>query len=241
MFNNIDRKIKGLAVFYTIVGIIGSIIGAIFYWVNDAILIGFLILIFGILASWIGSFMLYGFGELISKSSNIEERIKKLQFLTVCQNSNQNNKYNDLLCKVNEDIVNKLFKEHLIQVAHNEDSVKEETTNVDCDIKTVKEETTNVDCNIKTVKEETTNADCDIKTIKEISTNNILIRFKIANFQPSYNDKLIGRVLQIEHVTNADISPEGILTCYYDDTIKTPSDVLSLKKLIKSQIAKKND
>lgn len=227
MFNNIDRKIKGLAVFYTIVGIIGSIIGAILYWINNAILIGFIILILGILASWIGSFVLYGLGELISKSSNIEEGIKRLQFLTVCQNSNQSNKYNDLLCKVNEDIVNELFKEHLIQIAHNEDSVKEETTNVDC--------------NIKTVKEETTNADCDIKTIKEISTNNILIRFKIANFQPSYNDKLIGRVLQIEHVTNADISPEGILTCYYDDTIKTPSDVLSLKKLIKSQIAKKND
>lgn len=227
MFNNIDRKIKGLAVFYTIVGIIGSIIGAILYWINNAILIGFIILILGILASWIGSFVLYGLGELISKSSNIEEGIKRLQFLTVCQNSNQSNKYNDLLCKVNEDIINELFKEHLTQAARNEDTVKEETNNVDCDI--------------KTVKEETTNADCDIKTIKEISTNNILIRFKIANFQPSYNDKLIGKIMQIEHVTNADISPEGLLTCYYDDTIKTPSDVLSLKKLIKSQIAKKND
>lgn len=227
MFNNIDRKIKGLAVFYTIVGIIGSIIGAILYWINNAILIGFIILILGILASWIGSFVLYGLGELISKSSNIEEGIKRLQFLTVCQNSNQSNKYNDILCKVNEDIVNELFKEHLTQAARNEDTVKEETNNVDCDI--------------KTVKEETTNADCDIKTIKEISTNNILIRFKIANFQPSYNDKLIGKIMQIEHVTNADISPEGLLTCYYDDTIKTPSDVLSLKKLIKSQIAKKND
>lgn len=241
MFNNIDRKIKGLAVFYTIVGIIGSIIGAIFYWVNGDILTGFIILIFGILASWTGSFVLYGLGELISKSSNIEEGIKRLQFLTVCQNSNQSNKYNDLLCKVNEDIVNELFKEHLTQAARNEDTVKEETNNVDCDIKTIKEETTNADCDIKTVKEETTNADCDIKTIKEISTNNILIRFKIANFQPSYNDKLIGKIMQIEHVTNADISPEGLLTCYYDDTIKTPSDVLSLKKLIKSQIAKKND
>ena len=227
MFNNIDRKIKGLAVFYTIVGIIGSIIGAILYWINNAILIGFIILILGILAAWIGSFVLYGLGELISKSSNIEEGIKRLQFLTVCQNSNQSNKYNDLLCKVNEDIINELFKEHLTQAARNEDTVKEETNNVDCDI--------------KTVKEETTNADCDIKTIKEISTNNILIRFKIANFQPSYNDKLIGKNMQIEHVTNADISPEGLLTCYYDDTIKTPSDVLSLKKLIKSQIAKKND
>lgn len=96
MFNNIDRKIKGLAVFYTIVGIIGSIIGAILYWINNAILIGFVILIFGILASWIGSFMLYGFGELISKTTKIEENIKKLQSLTPSQNSNQNDKNNDI-------------------------------------------------------------------------------------------------------------------------------------------------
>lgn len=98
MFNNIERKIKGLAFFYTIVGIIGSIIGAIFYWVNSDILTGFIILIFGILASWTGSFVLYGLGELISKSSNIEEGINKLQ--KVCQNSNQNNKCNGIPGKV---------------------------------------------------------------------------------------------------------------------------------------------
>lgn len=40
--------------------------------------------------------------------------------------------------------------------------------------------------------------------------------------------------MQIEHVTNADISPEGILTCYYDDTIKTPSDIAALKEVIKA-------
>lgn len=96
MFNNIERKIKGLAFFYTIVGIIGSIIGAIFYWVNSDISTGFLILFFGILASWIGSFMLYGFGELISKTTKIEENIKKLQSLTPSQNSNQNDKNNDI-------------------------------------------------------------------------------------------------------------------------------------------------
>lgn len=188
MFDNIDSKIKGLAVLYTIAGIIGSIIGAIFYWVNDAILIGFIILILGILASWIGSFVLYGLGELISKSSSIEEEIKKLQSLTACQNSNQNNKYTDIPRKI-----------------------------------------------------KTTNADYVDNSIAEISIINTPIRFKIANFQPSYNDKLIGKIMQIEHITNVDISPEGLLTCYYDDTIKTPSDVLSLKKLIKSQIAKKND
>ena len=206
MFNNIDRKIKGLAVFCTIVGIIGSFIGTIYFWINDAVLIGFIVLICGILASWIGSFMLYGFGELISKSSNIEEGIKRLQFLTVGQNSNQSNKYNDLLCKVNKDIVNDFFDEHLTQSARNENAVKGKATN----------------------------STYDDNSIKEISTSNILIRFKISKFQPAYNNKLIGKIMQIEHVTNADISPEGILTCYYDDTIKTPSDIAALKEVIKA-------
>lgn len=96
MFDNIDSKIKGLAVLYTIAGIIGSIAGASYYFIHGVALIGFLILIFGILASWIGSFMLYGFGELISKTTKIEENIKKLQSLTPSQNSNQNDKNNDI-------------------------------------------------------------------------------------------------------------------------------------------------
>lgn len=96
MFNNIDRKIKGLATFYTFAGIIGSIVGAIYFWAYGVVWMGFIILIFGILASWIGSFMLYGFGELISKTTKIEENIKKLQSLTPSQNSNQNDKNNDI-------------------------------------------------------------------------------------------------------------------------------------------------
>lgn len=40
--------------------------------------------------------MLYGFGELISKTTKIEENIKKLQSLTPSQNSNQNDKNNDI-------------------------------------------------------------------------------------------------------------------------------------------------
>lgn len=179
MFNNIERKIKGLAFFYTIVGIIGSIIGAIFYWVNSDILTGFIILIFGILASWTGSFVLYGLGELINKSSNIEEGINKLQ--KVCQNSNQNNKCNGIPGKV-----------------------------------------------------KTPNTDYVDNSIEEISIINTPIRFKIVNFQPSYNDKLIGKIMQIEHVINADISPDGIISCYYDNTIKTPSDIATLKELIKA-------
>lgn len=179
MFDNIDSKIKGLAVLYTIAGIIGSIAGASYYFIHGVALIGFLILIFGILASWTGSFVLYGLGELINKSSNIEEGINKLQ--KVCQNSNQNNKCNGIPGKV-----------------------------------------------------KTPNTDYVDNSIEEISIINTPIRFKIVNFQPSYNDKLIGKIMQIEHIINADISPDGIISCYYDNTIKTPSDIATLKELIKA-------
>jgi len=185
LFNNIDKNIKELATFYAIVGILGSIAGAVYFWISHIVLMGFIVLICGILASWIGSLLLYGFGELISKSSNIEEGIKKLQSLTACQNSNQNDKNNDIPDKV-----------------------------------------------------KATNADYNDNSIEKVSISNAPIRFKIANFQPSYNDKLIGKIMQIEHVINADISSDGIISCYYDDTIRTPSDILSLKELIKLQIAK---
>ncbi len=63
-------------------------------------------------------------------------------------------------------------------------------------------------------------------------------RISISNFQPHYKDRLLDEIKEIEHIVTANITPEGILTCYYDDTIKTPSDVASLKELIKSQITK---
>ncbi|UKI52362.1 MAG: hypothetical protein L6V79_02385 [Clostridium sp.] len=70
MFDNIDSKIKGLAVLYTIAGIIGSIAGASYYFIHGVALIGFLILIFLVyLHPGSALFMLYGFGELISKTT----------------------------------------------------------------------------------------------------------------------------------------------------------------------------
>mgnify|MGYP002517590159 CR=1 FL=1 len=106
MFDNIGEKIKGLAIFFTIIGIIGSIFGAIYAWRYDAgFFVGFIILIFGIIASWIGSFVLYGFGELIRKTSDIEEVVKRIQFLNVRQNSAQDNRYNEIINKVSKEIV----------------------------------------------------------------------------------------------------------------------------------------
>ncbi len=80
MFDNIGGKIKGLATFFCVSGIIASIIGGISIIALDqetsryssgpsggAITIGVMIIIFGSLISWISSFVLYGFGEIIDQ------------------------------------------------------------------------------------------------------------------------------------------------------------------------------
>ena len=106
MFNNIGEKIKGLAIFFTIIGVIGSFVGAIYMWRYDSgFFVGFIILVSGILVSWIGSFLLYGFGELISKTSDIEEGIRRIQLLSVGQNPKKSNYYNEIIDKVSKDIV----------------------------------------------------------------------------------------------------------------------------------------
>lgn len=68
MFSNIGGKLKGLATFITIVGIIGGIITmfVIGFSDDDMIFPGFLTGLLIGLISWIGSFALYGFGALIS-------------------------------------------------------------------------------------------------------------------------------------------------------------------------------
>lgn len=68
MFSNIGDKLKGLAIFVTVIGIIGGIITAIVMCFTDEALIlpGLLTGIAISLCSWLGSFALYGFGALIS-------------------------------------------------------------------------------------------------------------------------------------------------------------------------------
>lgn len=68
MFSNIGDKIKGLAVFVTVIGIIAGIITTISMCIadDDLIIVSLLTGAAIGLSSWIGSFMLYGFGALIS-------------------------------------------------------------------------------------------------------------------------------------------------------------------------------
>jgi len=83
MFDNIGQKIKGLAVFSTVLGIICSIICGLILLVEQHIFAGIFALIGGIIVSWIASFVLYGFGELITKVADLEENVKDIWILSV--------------------------------------------------------------------------------------------------------------------------------------------------------------
>lgn len=97
MFNNIGRKIKGLAKFICWVGIILSVLAGIVIILGGAssrsfesgyngerfaissaggsIVAGILVIVLGSILSWVGSFVLYGFGELVDNSKKVADRV----------------------------------------------------------------------------------------------------------------------------------------------------------------------
>ncbi len=118
MYSNIGQKIKNFAEFLTICGIIASVIGAIVIWITtNLVWIGFLILACGIFISWAGSLTLYGFGELITKTTDIEQDLKRLQMLSVEQNTKRNDEQFIMTMKqIHREIISEYeeleYKEH---------------------------------------------------------------------------------------------------------------------------------
>ena len=104
MFDNIGGKIEGLAKVICWIGIIASVIGGIVMFVaagemryggGTYVALGFVVIIVGSLGSWIGSFFMYGFGELISDTSecrsymyDIMRRLEKLPADTTASKNN---------------------------------------------------------------------------------------------------------------------------------------------------------
>ena len=89
MFNNIGETIKGLAVISSILGYILSFAGAIYCWTHDIIFVGIVVLVVGCFFSWTCSALLYGFGELITQTTNIAKGSQRMQMLTVYNNSSK--------------------------------------------------------------------------------------------------------------------------------------------------------
>lgn len=81
MFDNVGEKIKGMARFVFIAGIVASAIGAIVLWANNnsytpTVLSGILVLVSGTISSWITAILVYGFGELIESTQDIRRTLK---------------------------------------------------------------------------------------------------------------------------------------------------------------------
>ena len=93
MFDKIGTKIKNLATFITVLGIIVSIISGIIIMVNVVWWLGLIIIILGCLFCWIGSFFAYGFGEIIDKLNEISNDLtdqKKLSVVSVMSGDDKN-------------------------------------------------------------------------------------------------------------------------------------------------------
>ena len=73
MYDNIGKKIKGLATVIFILEALAALISGIAFMAidDDMIWLGVLIIIIGPVFAWISSWLLYGFGELIDKTADI--------------------------------------------------------------------------------------------------------------------------------------------------------------------------
>ena len=86
-YNNIGEKIKGLAIASFIVEAIGAVITGIILVANEEAY-GILIVLFGPIVAWVSSWLLYGFGELISKTCDIEQNTRQIR--QTASNTQQN-------------------------------------------------------------------------------------------------------------------------------------------------------
>ena len=78
MYNNIGRKIKGMAkVIFAILAFFFILMGTSLLNAGaDAIEgLGVILIVLGPVFAWVSSFLLYGFGELVEKVCNIERNI----------------------------------------------------------------------------------------------------------------------------------------------------------------------
>ena len=78
MYDNIGKKIKGLAKAVFIVEAIAMVITGIALMASDEYMIpiGLLVMVVGPLVAWVSSWLLYGFGELIDKTCDIERNTR---------------------------------------------------------------------------------------------------------------------------------------------------------------------
>ena len=81
MFNNVGKKIKGVASFFAWCGIIVSvIIGILMIRGSESkhtIILGVVVLAVGSIVSWLSSLLLYGFGELVDSAAKLAKNTEE--------------------------------------------------------------------------------------------------------------------------------------------------------------------
>lgn len=78
LFANIGDKIKGVTVFFCVMGCLVSVLGGVVMMMNDAVGAGLLTAIVGCAVSYLGSMAMYGFGELICTNQKQNELTQTL-------------------------------------------------------------------------------------------------------------------------------------------------------------------
>jgi len=68
LFINVGEKIQVLAIIIFVLELIGSLAGAIIFWCDKEVGIGFIIFICGPLFSLLSSWFLYGFGLIVENN-----------------------------------------------------------------------------------------------------------------------------------------------------------------------------
>lgn len=84
MFSNISNKIKTLAKVVCGIGIgVSVVVGLVLISEDeDTVFAGILVLLLGSILSWVGSFITYGFGEIIERLVNIDEKMSSTDGLS---------------------------------------------------------------------------------------------------------------------------------------------------------------
>ena len=100
MFDNIGKKLKGLAKWTFIVEAIAAIIGGIIVIVEEDEVIGLLLLFLGPVIAWISSWVLYAFGELVDKACDIERNMRNRNVNVAIKSDAQTQKDNKRIAKL---------------------------------------------------------------------------------------------------------------------------------------------
>ena len=93
MFENVGGKLKGIAKFFCILGIIGAVIGGFVVMAmdEDMAFIGLITMVVGSAGAWASSLLLYAFGQLVENSDIIAAQymVKKVDDFTASESNEQ--------------------------------------------------------------------------------------------------------------------------------------------------------